>query len=112
MSPKADPRSCLAYSMPEAAHYLRLPQSTLRSWVSGRAYETKGGAQRSKPLIVLPETGGLSFMSLMEGYAISTFRRVHGVPMQRVRKALANDFDVTIAQVEEAIRWEKPEIAA
>ncbi|MHC4812785.1 MAG: DUF433 domain-containing protein [Planctomycetota bacterium] len=56
--------------------------------MSGRPCETKGGGRRSKPLIVIPEAGGLSFMSLMEGYAISIFRRVHGVPMQRVRRAL------------------------
>lgn len=87
-SPKTDSRSVAAYSVAEAAHYLRVSPSTLRSCVAGRAHETKGGTKRSKPLIVLPEPGGFSFVSLMEGHAISTFRRVHGVPMQRVRKAL------------------------
>jgi len=31
-----DPRLMPAYSLGEAAHYLRMPEGTLRSWVVGR----------------------------------------------------------------------------
>jgi hypothetical protein len=43
-----------AYSIPEAAHYLQMPLSTLRWWVKGWAYCTEADEQFSFPLIVLP----------------------------------------------------------
>ena len=32
-----------AYGIAEAAHYLRIPTATLRSWVHGRYYPTVAG---------------------------------------------------------------------
>jgi hypothetical protein len=40
-----------AYSMVEAAHHLRMPVETLRSWVVGRLYPVAGQSKRSRPLI-------------------------------------------------------------
>ena len=51
-----DPRELPAYSIPEAAHYLRLPVATLRTWVRGRYYPTLHGRQRSEPVIHLADT--------------------------------------------------------
>jgi len=38
----ADPRDIPAYSISEAAHYLGVPTSTLRSWFAGQAYAHRG----------------------------------------------------------------------
>src|SRR5207249_10801942 len=39
---QADPRGLPAYSVSEAAHYLRVPRSTLRAWVAGQTYQSNG----------------------------------------------------------------------
>jgi hypothetical protein len=67
----------------EAAHYLRLPLSTLRSWFLGQ--------QQFKGIIRLDgeRTGGPSFLNLVEAHVLAAIRRVHGVPMHHVRPALA-----------------------
>ena len=45
-----DPSRLLpAYSVAEAAHYLRLPVATLRSWILGRPYPVAGGGMRRAP---------------------------------------------------------------
>jgi hypothetical protein len=46
-----DPRLAPAYTVAEAAHYLRMPEGTLRSWVVGRLYPVAGQSKRSRPLI-------------------------------------------------------------
>jgi hypothetical protein len=51
-----DPREMPAYSIPEAAHYLQMPPSTLRSWGKGWGYRTEEGERFSSPLIALPVT--------------------------------------------------------
>lgn len=33
-----DPRAIPAYSIAKAAHYLSIPENTVRSWVSGRTF--------------------------------------------------------------------------
>jgi cytochrome c oxidase subunit 2 len=40
----ADNRDVAAYTLAEAARYLRLPPATLRSWVLGREYPTADGS--------------------------------------------------------------------
>jgi uncharacterized protein (DUF433 family) len=110
MSSQTDTRSLAAYSMAEAARYLRLSQSTLRSWVSGRAPITKPRYQEDTPVCIDPE---ISFgQPVLAGTRVRTAiisdRFIAGDSIVEI----ANDFDVTVAQVEEAIRWEKPEIAA
>jgi hypothetical protein len=50
-----DPRLVPAYSVTEAAHYLRMPDETLRSWVAGRLYPVAGQTKRSRPLIYLDD---------------------------------------------------------
>lgn len=65
------------YSAAEAAKYIRVPASTLRSWLTD-----KGG--------LIPSAGEgptLSFANLAEAFVLSSIRRVHKVPMQRVRPA-------------------------
>jgi uncharacterized protein (DUF433 family) len=85
-----DPRLLPAYSVAEAAHYLRMPEETLRSWVIGRSYPASGQLKRSRPLIHLDDRKRqyLSFVNLVEAHVLAAFRRRHGVKLPKVRKAL------------------------
>jgi uncharacterized protein (DUF433 family) len=85
-----DPRLLPAYSVAEAAHYLRMPEGTLRSWVAGRLYPVAGQSKRSRPLIHLddPKKQYLSFINLVEGHVLAAIRRRHRVKLPKVRKAL------------------------
>lgn len=85
-------REAPSYTLAEAARYLRIPISTLRSWVVGRSYPTRGGARRFTPLIKAPvvTTGpkSLSFMNLVEIHVLDAIRRQHNISLPKVRTAL------------------------
>jgi len=85
-----DPRHIPSYSTVEAAHYLRFPENTIRSWVYGRAYETRGGRRLAKPLVPPASASGgiLSFVNVLELHVLGAIRRQHHVDMKRVRSAL------------------------
>lgn len=85
-----DPREVPAYSIPVAAHYLRIPVSTLRSWVRGRSYATRQGKQTFWPLIMLPDSQAplLSFYNLAEAHVLSAFRKAHQIRLHNIRQAL------------------------
>jgi uncharacterized protein (DUF433 family) len=85
-----DPRLLPAYTIAEAAHYLRMPQETLRSWAVGRVYPVLGKAKRSRPLIHLDDHNRkhLSFFNLVEAHVLAAIRRRHGVKLPKVRIAL------------------------
>ena len=85
-----DPRLAPAYSVGEAAHYLRMPEETLRSWVAGRLYPVAGESRRSRPLIHLddPKKQHLSFLNLVEAHVLAAVRRRYGVKLPKVRNAL------------------------
>jgi uncharacterized protein (DUF433 family) len=85
-----DLREIAAYSIAEAAHYLRIPVATLRSWVRGRYYPTEHGRSFFRPLIELPDPnlGSLSFINLVEAHVLDAIRREHNVPLPKVRIAL------------------------
>src|ERR1035441_9700829 len=85
-----DPRLSPAYPVAEAAHYLRMPEETLRSWVVGRLYPVSGRSKRSRPLVHLddPQRRYLSFINLVEAHVLAAIRRRHGVKLPKVRAAL------------------------
>src|SRR5882762_7252676 len=85
-----DLRLLPAYKVAEAAHYLRMPKETLRSWVVGRLYPVTGQLKRSRPLIHLsdPKREYLSFINLVEAHVLAAIRRRHGVKLPKVRNAL------------------------
>jgi uncharacterized protein (DUF433 family) len=88
-----DPREVATYTIPMAAHYLRMATPTLRSWVIGYTYPTAAGATRAKPVISPPERKAgarvfLSFTNLVEAYMLSSIRRVHRVSLPTVRRSL------------------------
>jgi uncharacterized protein (DUF433 family) len=86
----ADLRLVPAYSVAEAAHYLRMPEGTLHSWVVGRLYPVAGRSKRSGPLIHLDDSERqyLSFINLVEAHVLAAIRRRHGVKLPKVRSAL------------------------
>ncbi len=85
-----DPRELPSYSLPEAAHYLRIPRATLRSWVAGRTYPTQKGTGFFRPLISLPDRRHLvlSFLNIVEAHVLDAIRRKHEIPLGKVRRAL------------------------
>jgi uncharacterized protein (DUF433 family) len=84
-----DPRELPRYTVTEAAHYLRLPSSTLKQWVHGRSFRgTHGQRMHAKAVIELPAENLLTFLNLVEAFVLASIRRQHQVPLQKVRKAL------------------------
>ena len=87
-----DPRDLPIYTVPDAAHYLRIPTSTLKAWVAGRTYSTKSIVHHAEPIIRTPKSGYqrlLSFFNVVEAHILNGLRRVHKVPMENVRRAIA-----------------------
>jgi len=92
LSAAQDARELPTYPIPEAARYLRIPETTLRAWVRGQRYVTAAGRRRAfEPVIRLPDRSRplLSFMNLVEAHVLDALRREHEIPLQTVRKALA-----------------------
>ncbi len=80
-----------AYTLAEAARYLKLAPATLRSWVLGRRYPTAGGDGQFHPLIrpASRHPPLLSFWNLIEAHVLRSLRTEHGVPVRALRQALA-----------------------
>lgn len=89
--PGQEPRELPAYSLIEAARYLRMPEATLRSWVVGRSYPATAGERFFKPIIQLPEIGSsvLSFVNMVEAHVLDAIRRQESVSLRKVRVAVA-----------------------
>ena len=89
--PAASDRDSAAYTLAEAARYLRLPAATLRSWLLGRQYPTADGSGRFPPLIhpASKRPPLLSFSNLIEAHVLRSLRTEHGVPVKALRSALA-----------------------
>jgi uncharacterized protein (DUF433 family) len=79
------------YRLPEAAHYLRLPLSTLRAWISGQTYMSADGARVFQPIITAPKDWPprLSFVNMIEAHVLSGIRYQHKIPLGAVRRAMA-----------------------
>lgn len=87
---KADLRNQPAYSVAEAARYLKVAPATLRSWVAGRPYPKGGGTAKSTPLIQAAQNPPpmLSFWNLIEAHVLRSLRTDHGVSMEALRRAI------------------------
>ena len=79
-----------AYKISEAALYLRLPDTTLRSWVVGRYYPVAHERRRFQPIIAIanPTGGFLSFNNLVEAHVLGAIRRKHKIKLNKVRDAV------------------------
>lgn len=81
------------YTVVEAARYLDVPASTLATWTKG--YQRRPQGRREVigvPVLTTLRTSGrgpvIPFVGLGEGIVLSAMRRA-GVPLQRIRPALA-----------------------
>ena len=83
-----DPRELPLYSIAEAAGYLSVPASTLRSWVKGQRYQVHGKPRLFKPLLKPHRTGLLTFNNFVEAYVLASLTRQFSLPMSRVRLGL------------------------
>lgn len=77
-----DSRYQPCYNIVEAAHYLRIPASTLRSWLRGQQnFEYLIDIEQKQPPL-------LSFINLVEAFVLSSIRKQYNIPMPKVRTAL------------------------
>lgn len=76
--------------MAQAARYVRISPTTLRSWVAGRSYPSQDGPRLFRPLISLPRPDDprLSFSNLIEAHVLRALRTRHEVPMSAIRAAI------------------------
>ncbi len=86
-----DPRNKPAYTVAEAARYLKVAPVTLRSWFAGREYPTGSGAQHWARLLTPASDSPtlLSFWNLVEAHVLRGLRADHQVSVTRVREAIA-----------------------
>ena len=92
---KIDIREMPAYTVAEAAHYLNVPNATVRYWATGQGHHSA--------LIKVPyhKPTLLSFFNLVELHVLAAIRRKHTVPMHKVRVAIDYLRDSTITSVGE-----------
>lgn len=84
-----DPRELPMYGLGEAAVFLGVPASTLRTWVRGKDYRWRGQTKHMQRLIKADAgTGLLSFNNFVEAYVLASLTRRFEVPLVRVRQAL------------------------
>lgn len=81
--PRTDPREAPAYTVAEAAALVRVPVSTMKTWIVGGGASTRGLIHTSHTRPKL-----LAFSHLVEAFVLAAIRRGHGVSLQRVRKAI------------------------
>ncbi|MGH7233659.1 MAG: DUF433 domain-containing protein [Nitrospiraceae bacterium] len=86
-----DIRELPSYGFTEAGHYLRIPPTTIRCWVTGRYYPSQAGTQISKPIVQLPDPQKrlLSFLNLVEIHVLDAIRREHNIALEKVRIAVS-----------------------
>lgn len=79
-----------AYTLSEAARYLKLAPATLRSWFMGRSYPKRDRPGYFEPLIQFAdqEKRLLSFGNLVEAYVLRALRQNHSVSINKLRTAL------------------------
>ncbi|SNQ46551.1 putative antitoxin VapB45 [Frankia canadensis] len=82
------------YSVAEAGRYLGVPASTFAAWAYGYVLRRPGGsAVHGDPIVTVrprstPGAAVVPFVGLAEGLVLAAIRRA-GVPLQRIRPALA-----------------------
>ena len=85
-------REFAAYSLAEAARYLRLPVSTVRAWCLGqRYYDKQRKPHRFAAVIEITDRKKklLSFINLVELFVLAAIRRKYDVALPQVREAVA-----------------------
>lgn len=82
------PRDLPLYGVPDAARIVRVPAETVRSWVFGRGYATRGGDRHWPALVKPADRDGrrLSFTNLVELHVLSVLRGKK-VRVEQIRSA-------------------------
>ena len=85
-----DPREFAAYTISEAARYVRIPAPTLRTWVVRSSDISRPNRRMQLPLIIAPERDPirLSFNNIIEAYVLRALRTRHGVSISAARRAI------------------------
>jgi uncharacterized protein (DUF433 family) len=86
-----DPRQIPAYTIYDAARYLRLPEQTIRNWAYGYPYATRSTGRRRTAPLIKTEAGSehdFSFFNLIELHVLGALRREHRVEMPKIRRAI------------------------
>ena len=85
-----DPRELPNYRIPEAAHYLGIPPSTVRWWTLGQRYRTAAGVKMGKAVIAIPQQQPplLSFINLVELHVLDGIRHQYQIPLPKIRSAV------------------------
>lgn len=80
-----------AYTVAEAARYLKLPAATLRAWTVGRHYPVADGPAHFQALIqpARAKPPLLSFYNLIEAHVLRALRTEHGVSIKALRESIA-----------------------
>jgi uncharacterized protein (DUF433 family) len=77
-----------AYTLPQASHFTRVAQSTLRSWFMG----SRAGDRVYKPVLTpaVAQKGRvrLSFVNVVEANMLASLRRIHDVKLPKIRTAV------------------------
>jgi uncharacterized protein (DUF433 family) len=99
---QGDPRALGTYTIGEAAHYLRIPVSTVRAWLHGTSYGVRQGKRTFQRVIEPPDATRslLSFYNLAEAHVLRALRQDHNIPLCHVRQAL--DY------VKKQFGWQRP----
>lgn len=86
-----DPREIPAYTMVEAARYLRVPEQTVRNWALGRSWSRQGKPVQVRAVIQAADMQRrmLSFVNMIELHVLDSIRRQHQVELNSVRKSVA-----------------------
>jgi len=104
------------YTLTEAARIVGVPANTLHRWARGYAFKGIDGRQHYSDALITTTRGGrgdvVPFVGLSEAYVLAAFRAA-GVPMQRIRPALAtleSEFGLYAALTSEQLMTDGAEV--
>jgi uncharacterized protein (DUF433 family) len=86
-----DLRELPSYTVPEAAHNLGLPRTTVSAWVFGMSTGRPGDKRHFDAVIAPPPQQGvhrLSYYNLAEVFVLRALRKRHRMPLNLIRDAL------------------------
>lgn len=88
-------REMAAYRPGQVAAWLNLPTATVRAWAMGQHYDLRGRRRFFKPVIEPTRLGvprnaplALSFVNFVEVHVLSALRRVHAIPLPKIRRSI------------------------
>lgn len=84
-----DPLQIPLYTYADASRYLAIPKTTVAYWARGGPTTGKNGEQTFyPPVLSVSAKTGLSFFDLVELHVLKALRKVHGVSLDSIRRAL------------------------